>query len=203
MSLVDLTALTVLVVTSFVATNLDNLLLLVFLVGNSPNGRISVLLGYIISVILVIVVSGLGLALGTVINPSLVGYLGIAPLTMGCYLLYQQHKSGEAKAKNAMQNVTGKAPIWLVSIVLMFSNSADSIAVLLPLLAESGGTSIKVVIIAYLTCCLFWCALSVSIVSRPELADRISHHGGKLVPWIMMAVGIYVLMDTGTDTLLV
>ncbi|HIG43736.1 MAG TPA: hypothetical protein EYQ14_24870 [Gammaproteobacteria bacterium] len=200
MNLFDLIGLAVLVVTSFATTNLDNLLILVFLLGNSPHARFSVLVGFIVSVILVITVSGLGLVLGAIINPSLVGYLGFAPFTLGCYLLYQQRKSLAVNSVSPAQTLTGSR-IWLASVVLMFSNSADSIAVLLPLLAESDVASIKLIVVIYLLTSIAWCGLSLSIASRPELAERIGRHGEKFVPWVMLAVGIYVLMNTGTDTL--
>lgn len=102
---------------SFVATNLDNLLVLVFLLGSSAQRRAAVLLGFLTAVILVVSVAAIGMAVGALIDPALIGYLGIAPIAMGCYLLYPQR-------------------------------------------------------------------------------------GVKLVPWIMIAVGVYVLLYTGTDTLL-
>ena len=141
--------------TSFATTNLDNLLILVFLLGNAPHARVSVLMGFMVSVILVVTVSAIGLALGTIINPSLVGYLGFAPLTLGCYLLYQQRTSAAGKPDNSLQTITGKGRIWLASVVLMFSNSADSIAVLLPLLAESELTSTKLIVVIYLLAIIF------------------------------------------------
>ena len=84
---------------------------------------------------------------------------------------------------------------------MLFSNSGDSIAVFLPLFAESGRASILVLVSAYLIIALAWGSLSYVIAGRREIALRIERSAGKLVPWIMIGVGIYILSDTATDTL--
>ena len=87
--MIDLFALTVLVVMTFAVTNLDNLIILVFLLGQSPGARHYVLMGFFVSVILVVAVSSIGIFIGTVVSPNIVGYLGIAPVAVGAYLLYR------------------------------------------------------------------------------------------------------------------
>ncbi len=83
----------------------------------------------------------------------------------------------------------------------MFSNSADSITVLLPLLAESGTTPTLLIVSIFLLTIILWCEISLKIASNVRLAQRISARGEKLVHWVMIAVGIYVLSNTGTDNL--
>ena len=202
MSEIDLLGLTILVVTTFVVTNLDNLIILVFMLGQFPNARLYVLAGFVVSVILVIAVSSIGILIGTMVNPGIVGYLGIAPLAMGVYLLFQQLTSASAKPDKTPSTVNASARIGLTTVVLMFSNSADSIAVLLPLLAESLSTPTILIVTIYLFTSLVWCGLSITIASNRTLAQRISNAGEKLVPWVMVAVGVYVLSNTGTDSLL-
>ncbi|MGY8892043.1 MAG: hypothetical protein ACKVKL_16465, partial [Pseudomonadales bacterium] len=60
MNLLDLITLTTLVVTTFAVTNLDNLIILVFLLGQSKGERHHVLIGFIASVILVVAASSIG-----------------------------------------------------------------------------------------------------------------------------------------------
>ena len=187
--------------TTFAVTNLDNLIILVFLLGQSPNARHHVLMGFVASVILVVAVSSIGILIGTVLSPDLVGYLGFAPLSIGTYMLYQQLRFTENKSTAAISAMGAPSRIWLTTVVLMFSNSADSIAVLLPLLAESGSTPIMLIVSIYLLTSILWCAISVKIATNAGLAQRISDRGEKLVPWVMIAVGIYVLSNTGTDSL--
>ncbi|MDG1204777.1 MAG: cadmium resistance transporter [Pseudomonadales bacterium] len=202
MNLLDLITLTTLVVSTFAVTNLDNLIILVFLLGQSPNARQHVLMGFVAAVILVIAVSSVGILIGTLLSPSLVGYLGFGPLLIGIYILYQQLRSTENKSTAVISAMGAPSRVWLTTVVLMFSNSADSIAVLLPLLAESGSMPTLLIVSIYLLTSILWCAISIKIASNADLAKRINDRGEKLVPWVMIAVGIYVLSNTGTDSLL-
>ena len=187
--------------TTFAVTNLDNLIILAFLLGQSPGVRHHVLIGFIASVILVFTVSSIDILIGTMLSPNIGGYLGIAPLLIGAYLLYQQLAAVENKSDVATTTMHSLSRVWLTTVVLMFSNSADSITVLLPLLAESGTTPTLLIVSIYLLTIILWCEISLKIASNVRLAQRISARGEKLVHWVMIAVGIYVLSNTGTDSL--
>ena len=201
MDLATIFTIATLAVTSFLATNLDNLLLLVFLLGSCAQRRAAVLMGYLTSVVLVICLAALGAALGLLIEPGLIGYLGLAPVAMGCFLLYQRRRASAPQDAATLPALAGEGRLWLASAVLMTSNSGDSLALVLPLLAESERGALLLIVCVYLFSSLLWCGLAFGIAARPGLAQRIQQRGIPLVPWMMMAVGIYVLMDTGTDTL--
>lgn len=192
-----------LVAGGFIATNMDNLLVLVMLLGANARRRSAVLLGFLCSAIAVICVSTLGVAIESTIGPGLIGYLGVVPLLLGLHMLYQSwtrtHATDEEFEPLAH---TGEPKIWLSTFILMFSNSGDSVAVFLPLLAESGRSALLFIVCSYLAMAVLWSGLSYLISGHQGLARRLEHRAEKIVPWIMIAVGIYILMDTATDTLL-
>lgn len=195
-------ALSGLVVGSFIATNIDNLLILVVLQGANVGRRSAVLLGFVISTIAVMCASAVGLALGSLVGPGLIGYLGIVPLLLGCHLLYQAWRSVEHDSPEISDaERRGEQGIWFSTFILMFSNSGDSIAVFLPLLAESGRAALLVIVCVYLLSALSWAALSYLISGQRELAARIEKRAEKIIPWMMIGIGIYILMDSSTDTL--
>lgn len=200
----DTTVLTLvgLVAGSFIATNMDNLLILVVLLGANAKRRSAVLLGFIASTIAVICVSALGVAVGSVVDAGLIGYLGVVPLLLGCYMLYKSWSGSDLEETALEMPLSGTEPkIWLSTFILMFSNSGDSIAVFLPLLAESGRSALLIVVCSYLVMALLWAGMSYMISGQRELASRIEQRAEKIVPWIMIGVGVYILMDTATDTL--
>ena len=190
-----------LAISCFVATNLDNLLLLVVLQGANPGRRRAVLLGYLSAVLLVILVSGIGVMIGEVLDAGLVGFLGIVPLLLGCRMLYvawlRERDPEEGVDAVADHSFAG---LWAGTTGLMMGNSGDSIAVLLPLLAESGRSGELTVVISYLVCGLLWAWLAALVSGQRSLARRIERRGEKIVPWVMIGVGIYILLDTATDT---
>jgi len=199
----DLLMLVGLVATSFVATNLDNLLLLVVLLGTNAKRRSAVLLGYVCSAIAVIFASALGVAVGSMVGADMIGYLGIVPLLLGCYMLYKSWTGSQVEYEETDLLSNGTEPgIWLSTFFLLFSNSGDSVAVFLPLMAESGRSAILIIVCSYLAMALLWAGLSYTISGQRALALRIEQRAEKIVPWIMIGVGIYILTDTATDTLL-
>ena len=199
---IEVVTLVGLVISGFVATSMDNLLILVVLLGANTQRRSAVLVGFIVSSVLVICVSVLGVAIGSLIGANLIGYLGLVPLALGLQMLYVAWKGGPRDAEDvdslSKQSETG---IWFSTFVLMFSNSGDSIAVFLPLLAESGRAALSVIICGYLVMALLWAGLSYLISGQRSFAQRIEHRAEKIVPWIMIGVGAYILLDTATDTL--
>ena len=141
-----------LVAGSFIATNMDNLLILVMLLGANAKRRSAVLLGFLCSTIVVICVSALGVALEGAIGPGLIGYLGIVPLLLGFHMLYQSWSDGQAAGEEFESLTNSTEPkIWWSTFILMFSNSGDSVAVFLPLLAESGRSALLLIVCSYLT----------------------------------------------------
>ena len=102
----ELGGLMLLVAGSFAATNVDNLILLVVLMGAEPSRRVSVVLGFLSAAACVLVIATLGALVGTGLDPALLGYFGLVPLGFGIVLLYRRLRgarpeetaAGEARA---------------------------------------------------------------------------------------------------------
>jgi cadmium resistance protein CadD (predicted permease) len=174
---------------------------LVLLLGGAGKRRAWVILGFLAAAICLVSVAAIGVALGAWLDPAVVGYLGLAPLSLGLYGLYRQYL-GQSAELAVGQPGTGELNVGLGSFTLMLGNSGDSLAVFLPLLAESSRESLLLVIACYLLAALAWSGLSLGIAGREVLARRIERSGSRLVPWVLILVGTYILLDTATDTLL-
>ena len=129
--------------------------------------------------------------------------MGLAPLLMGMYLLYKRLRRNlpEETAEQDAQGALQSGSSWISTFLLMFSNSGDSLAIFFPLLAESDRDSLLWEVTLFLGMALFWLLMAWRLAEQPQVAIRIEHIGEKLVPWIMMAAGIYILVNTGTDTM--
>ena len=199
----ELGGLMLLVAGSFAATNVDNLILLVVLMGAEPSRRVSVVLGFLSAAACVLVIATLGALVGTGLDPALLGYFGLVPLGFGIVLLYRRLRGArpEETAAGEARAVARYGAGGLSTFLLMFSNSGDSLAIFFPLLAESDLQSLLWEIGLFVTMALLWAALAWRIADQPGIALRMERIGENLVPWIMMGAGIYILMNTATDTL--
>ena len=187
---------------SFFATNVDNLVLMVVLKGSHRQQRLAVAAGYLTSVCGLMLVCIAGVMLGRVLDAGLVGYLGLIPLGFGVALLIrsrsgQSEQGPDIEAKPAM----GWWAVCLTSASIMAGNSGDSLAILLPLSAETMGDGLALLLLLYLACAAGWAMLALGISRQRGIAVHIERYGAKLVPWLMIAIGFYILSDTATDTL--
>jgi cadmium resistance protein CadD (predicted permease) len=202
---VELAALLLVTAGGFVATNLDNLLILVGLLGAGRARHWPILLGFALAAAGALLVALLGGLAGTFVDPRQVGYLGLLPIALGCAQLYRNLCGGEARSstpeKRGDQAPRAAAGAVLATFLVMASNSGDSIALFLPLFAESRRDALVVEVATCLLMILLWCHLAKQAVRQPVLANALQRQGRYLVPLLMIAVGGYVLLDTGTDTL--
>ena len=85
--------LVLLVAGSFAATNTDNLILLVVLMGANPEARPAYILGFLSSAFAVLAIATLAAMVGAAIDPGLLGYMGLFPLLFGIYLLVRARRA--------------------------------------------------------------------------------------------------------------
>ena len=189
-----------LVGSGFVATNLDNLVILVGLLGARASQGAPILVGYGVAALSVLMLALLGGLLGSLVDPALIGYLGILPLSMGLYQLYRV-TLGRAAPESVDEDVDPGVSGGLSAFTLMASNSGDSVALFVPLFAESGRDALIVEVVTYLAMILLWAGAARFLAGRRLVAMTLNRYGAYLVPVIMISVGIYILLDTATDTL--
>ncbi len=197
MSLADVIAIVSLTLAGFVATNIDNLLILVALLATS-HSRWPVLAGYGAAATTVLALCLVGAALGSLVRPDWVGYLGILPVLMGLHLAWRgwrERSAGPTPEAPPSRGAAGAA------FLLTLSNSGDSIALFLPLLAETERESVMLLLALYLGLVLAWAGFARVVAARQLLATTLQVHSRWLLPCVMIAVGSYVLLDTTTDTL--
>ena len=199
----DLLAICLLTMVSFVFTNLDNLILGVISLGSRPEKPLPVQLGMISAAVLVLLVSLLALAIGRTIDAGLLGYLGLAPIAIGLYTLFYSGRMVSITGEEAAPENSGSSwGSWLATTTLLFANSGDTLAILLPLLVESNTSAAIIVAVTFVACAVVWAIIARLLSRQPILVRKLQEKGERFVPWIMIAVGLYILFDTGTDSLL-
>ena len=102
-----------------------------------PEQRAAHALGFLTAAIAVLGVAALGAVLGAGLDPALLGYMGLAPLSFGLYLLISRLRSrGAGSSSERPPSIEAAGSGWLATSLLMFSNSADSLAIFFPLLVS-------------------------------------------------------------------
>ncbi len=181
---------------AFVATNMDNMLLLTGLLAASSR-QTPVLIGYLLTAFMVIALSLVIALLGDVVDTRYVGFLGLLPVALGMKGMVSLIR-GARRISASAAPVTGVWP----TVAVVLPMSGDSLAVYIPLLADTRA-AMDVLIIATLSVCAVTMAfVSRALVTRPALRERIGSAGAWIMPPLMIGIGAYVLLDTATDVLI-
>jgi cadmium resistance protein CadD (predicted permease) len=185
-----------LVAGSYAATNVDNLTILVswMLAGKISFARIAS--GYAMATIAVLVVSIiLGLS-SNVIPVELIGYLGVFPIGLGIYSLIGQIRD---RSRRTDTNTGNGAALGVAATLT--ANSADSIIIFSPMLADSNATIDLYIASAFVVVAAAWFWMAKIASQRAARLDAVTNAAGWIAPLIMIYVGVYILMNTATDVI--
>ncbi|MGF1563492.1 MAG: cadmium resistance transporter [Geminicoccaceae bacterium] len=174
----------------YLSTNIDNLALLLALRGAA--GRVMEA-GYVLAQVLAVVFALIvARGLGT-IPVGMIGYLGLIPIGLGVYHLV---KGTDETVASASRTSTG-----LVGSTLTFAaTSSDTVAVMVALLTDSTATYDYYVLFAVVIGILALVITARAFGRVPGLADKLARLE-RIVPFVLIAIGVYVLMNTATDVM--
>ncbi len=170
------------------ATNLDNLAML--LVLSYSVGRQKALAGFLLAQAIVL---GLAMALGSG-TEALIGaharWLGLVPIAFGIMAFRQRDER-----RTALPGSSGALAVTALFLGLSF----DTLAVLTPVFADS---TLRFDLDALTGASLSSLAIGGSVYAltrAPRRSLPALKRFNRIAPFIMIAAGIYVLLNTGTD----
>jgi cadmium resistance protein CadD (predicted permease) len=199
MKLIDLLTVVALTGVTFVGTSFDNLLLLIGFLGHGDVQRRNVVLGYA-GAVLLMVAAVFSLSSAAHFAPQrYIGYLGLIPIGLGLLHLWGLVRGREAEPRRAAtpQATTGALSVGLV----MLANSGDTFAALVTLFADTQSALILPMTATLLAMVFAWGAVAEWLVSHPSLAGAVRIIARYALPFLLIAIGLYILSDSGTDVL--
>ncbi|TNE41078.1 MAG: hypothetical protein EP348_01370 [Alphaproteobacteria bacterium] len=186
--------------TAFLSTSMDNVVLLVTLSLHRKYGAWTVSAGYFVAVVAMMVIS-LIVAQGVQLLPEdYIPLVGLVPLSVGLYELYHliRRKDTAPDFDDAPARAMRKGTLWTVALI-MLTHSWDSIGVLAPLLSDTRPVLVFWMVLAILGAALLLIGLSRLVLAHPAFRDRLTRVAPKALPFLLIAIGLYILLNTPTD----
>lgn len=178
---------------ALVLTNLDNLALLIAIAV--PVGLRRALAGYVLAQGLVLGLS-LGLAAGVAeVFAARAGVLGLVPLGLGAWALWR----GGPGAGPEPEQRPGQRATLLATVGLFLGLSMDSFAVLTALLADSAPLFRGAALLGGVAGIALMAGAGAALARVAERSARWLGRADRFAPYVMMAAGLYVLWNSGTD----
>ena len=195
--MVDIVSLIAIGVSAFAATNIDDIFLLMIFISSLTYPIRHIILGQYLGIGSLIGISIVGSLITLVVPTYVVGLMGIAPIAIGVKHLIEKRKRGNT-SRHVVEDKKNRPYLSFLSVAAVtFSNGGDNIGVYVPLFSKYNAIGeITVLTLVFLAMTVVWCASAYYFVNHPIIASRIRRIGNLVLPFVLIGLGIYILMDS-------
>lgn len=199
--MIDLIQTAAVAIALFAATNLDDIFVLV---GFYATGKIAVrqvVAGQYIGIGLLVGVSLIAALVALVIPPAWLGLLGLAPIALGIKALVDRSKP-EDEAEEAT-STRGSAFGHMMSVAAVtIANGGDNIGVYTPMFATQPVSTTAITLTVFAIMTAVWCFAGYWMVHHPLVGAPIRRWGPRVTPFVLIALGLCILYEADTISLL-
>lgn len=183
----------------FASTNVDDIFVLLSFFADRKYQARQVVVGQYLGVGVLVAVSIVASLVSLVLSPEYVGLLGILPILIGLKRLYDLSKGrGDVDADVPRAGLGNVMAVAAVTI----ANGGDNIGIYTPVFATSTWAEIVTYVVVFALMIAVWLGFSHWLVHHKSLGQPIRHFGPVLVPFVLIAIGIFVLYDAKSFSLI-
>jgi len=203
-------------ITSFAATNIDDIviLMLFFAQVTSTFRPRHIVIGQYLGFVALIAASLPGFFGGLIVPKAWIGLLGLLPIAIGIsHLVKRENEANDVQAVSAKFNgqsnssaVSKLASLFNPQIfnvaAVTVANGGDNIGIYLPLFASSDFPSLAVILAVFFLMVGVWCYVAYWLTRPKAIASVLTRYTQAVVPFVLIGLGIFILIDSGTYRLL-
>ena len=196
-------------ITSFVATNVDDILvLMLFFTQVSSTFRPKhIVMGQYLGLLLLVAASLPGFFGGLLVPKMWIGLLGLLPIAIGISYLVNPSEEPEIQTATNELEATSKLPILsgLTSLLtpqtyqvaaVTVANGGDNVGIYVPLFASSSPARLLVLLSVFFVMVGLWCYAAFQLTRHPTIAGLLTRYGQKIVPFVLIGLGIFILVES-------
>jgi cadmium resistance protein CadD (predicted permease) len=180
----------------FVATNIDDIVLLAALFGSTLRAR-AVVAGQLAGIALLTIVSVAAAYAAATVPEEWIRWLGLVPLIMGLWMFLQLWRKRGATDDDddleAEKRIEGKLHSQVLAVAaITLANGGDNLSVYIPVFANDlAAVPLFVIVFAVLT--VVWCWLGYAFLKHPAGAAVMRRYGHFILPGVLVAIGLLIL----------
>lgn len=189
-------------IAAFTGTNIDDIFILLLFFAHKQYKDKHVVAGQYLGFLLLVTISLLGSFIGLLIPGKYIGLLGFLPIYFGVRNMLQLTRHNlRSESENVNVN-TSKSNKTLSVAAVTFANGGDNIGIYLPLFATLQFSEKVVMISIFLLMVAMWCIIAKYLSKHPAIAKAIDKYGHIVTPVVLILLGIYILFESGSFSLL-
>jgi cadmium resistance protein CadD (predicted permease) len=193
--------------TAFVATNIDDLLILIAFFANSHRFPLpQIVLGQYSGMGALLAISIVGSLIALIVPDNLIGLIGIFPIAIGIRELLELLKNGdnneeeeESAAKQLPQSRRGRrltTYLPFLTVAAVTFSGGEEIGIYTSVFATYHEVSeIIIIVLVVMVLTGVWCTVAYHLVNRPQIASSIKRIGTVALPFVLIGLGIYILAE--------
>jgi cadmium resistance transport/sequestration family protein len=191
---------------AFTATNLDDIvvLLLFFSQVNTKFRTQHIVIGQYLGFSALVLASLPSFFGGRLFPQSWIGLLGTVPIIIAINRFFNpETDDSELPNQSEFQNPLPLLPslfspqAYSVAAVTV-ANGSDNLSIYVPLFASSTPDELGVILTIFFTLVAVWCYVAYRFTKIPPLAKVLTRYGSFFVPFVLMGLGIFILIDSHT-----
>jgi len=194
-SLVTLIGLAIVV---FASTNIDDVFVLVAFFADKNFSARDVVIGQYAGVSTLYAVSAIAALISLIIPSSYIGLLGLAPIAIGTKKLWSLRRSQKKQEDLQRVSKTGAHGRRLAVAAVTMANGGDNIAVYTAFFATRSGYEVPAIGIVFAIMTGLWCLAAHWLVNHRALGAPIRRDAHRVVPFVLIGLGILILVRAGT-----
>jgi len=212
MGATNLVAAALTAVATFAATNIDDIVLLMLWFSQSGQGLRGrqIVAGQYLGFVALVALSLLGFLGALVIPPAWVGLLGLVPIVLGVRRLWQLRAGDtgdeEASAPRPESSPSAAPGLWSPQTygvaAVTFANGGDNLGIYIPLFASSSLPELALTVAIFLLLVAVWCYVGWRLTTQPQVAAALQRYGHVVMPFVLIGLGLYILAEQDTLSLL-
>jgi cadmium resistance protein CadD (predicted permease) len=193
-----LLALTGIAIVAFTTTNIDDLVVLMGFFADKAYRPTHVMVGQFAGMAGLIGLSLIGSLLALVVPTAYIGLIGFLPIAIGLRQLLRADIDVSEEAKGHAKRASRIVTVMLVTL----SNGGDNLSLYIPLFSIHTLAEVSLFVALFLVMTALWCCAGYALVKNPLLSRPLQHWGDIALPYVMIALGAYILVKTDALALL-
>lgn len=183
-------------VAAFAATDIDDLFVLMLFFSYPTYKAPQVIIGQYLGIGVLVSVGIVGSLIALVVPATIVGLMGLLPITIGIKKLIDLRKHEDNEMPKNLQSNRSSYLRFLTVAGVTIANGGDNIGIYVPLFASSSTLAEIITLVAiFLAVTAVWCALAYYLVNHRLIATRLRRVGHMVLPFVLIGLGAYILAD--------
>jgi cadmium resistance protein CadD (predicted permease) len=184
-------------VSAFVATNIDDLFILMVFFAKCSYPKPQIILGQYVGMGFLLGVSLVGSLIALVIPHDLIGLIGLFPIAIGIKELVELRNSDDdVKIVDQLSKNRWKTYLPFLSVATITFSGGEEIGIYTSIFATNDSPSEIITIFAVVMILTgVWCGIAFYLVKRSFLAAHLRRVADRVLPFVLIGLGIYILIE--------